>query len=481
MPGQLNFEFRFADQSLRASSAQTLRILLLGNFRGTRHAEQPLATRPIYNIDIDNYDDVLAKIAPRISLTEPACDIDFSEYDDFHPDNLYRQLPPFAEMRALRKRLRDPAQAAQAIAEISSSAETNQVTKPPTSDFAQLLGAQPAQPKLKPEQHLVDHFISRIISEHIVNAPDTSAYLNSLDYAQSELMRTILHHPAVQQLEANWRGVWWLVSELNTDEDLSLHILDLTEEELSADLSAAGTDLSQSILARKLTQRTGADAQSWDLIVGLYRWPAQHEQLNQLAALTAIAQAAGGVLLSAAMPDFVGARDFAAEPHSSDWQTLDPEFQQHWQQFRQSALAPHLGLALPRVLLRLPYGAHSDEIESFEFTEQMPIPEQERFLWGNPAIACALAIGRYLLESGATDRLIGQLDIDDCPAYSYILEGETQLQACAEAYLGEQAALAINQQGLIPLLSFRHRNAVRVGGLSSCAEPPVSLLSALCA
>ena len=70
-----------------------------------------------------------------------------------------------------------------------------------------------------------------------------------------------------------------------------------------------------------------------------------------------------------------------------------------------------------------------------------------------------------------------QLDIDAMPAYSYKLDGEAQLQACAETYLAETTALQISQQGLIPLLSFRHRNAVRVGGLHSCALNRRALLA----
>ena len=485
MPGRLEFQFNFSAKTpQRPVSKQNQRILLLGNFSGTRTAERSLTQRQIHRIDIDNYDQVLAKIAPRVSLSEPACDIDITEYDDFHPDSLYRDLVPFTELRNLRKRLRDPASAADAMAEISGTAVTTpseaDSPPPPASDslFEQLLGGSPpgAAPKhtQNASDRVIDGFIRNVIADHIVSTPDTSAYLNSLDLAQSDLMNAILHAPAMQSLEANWRGVWWLVSELSRESidggELSLHVLDVDRAEVSADLAAAGDDLSQSALYQNLTTRSGADAQPWSLILALYHWEATPTALAELAALSAIAKASGAALISEASPGFVGAEDFAVTSHPSDWDEVNTDFQQTWDAFRRHELAPWLGLALPRVLLRLPYGPDSDPIDSFEFTEQAALPEHGRFLWGNPALACGLAIGRQFLDQGEDFSARGQLDIDDMPAYSYKQDGEAQMQACAEAYLAEQAALRISQQGLIPLLSFRQRNAVRVGGLYSCSQ-----------
>ncbi|MCB1714564.1 MAG: type VI secretion system contractile sheath large subunit [Candidatus Competibacteraceae bacterium] len=490
MPGRLDFQFNFATTpAVRRTQDQPMRILLLGNFRGNRASDQTLAERHIQRIDIDNFDQVLAASAPQLHLQQPDCRIEFSELDDFHPDQLYRTLPVFAELRQLRKQLRDPATAAQAIAQMSqpepsATTATDESATPtetaPGSLFEQLLGGAPAPPAAaQAGTPLVDAFIRNIIAEHIVTAPDTSAYLNALDLAHSDSMRAILHNPAWQALEANWRGLWWLVSELVTDGELSLHLLDLDRAELDADLAAADDDPAQSVLYQRLTERSGADSQPWSLIVALYDWPATPEAVLQLGTLTAISRAAGGTLLSAASPAFAGTSDFSPHTSAADPATIPAEFQQAWDSLRDSDLAAWLGLALPRVLLRLPYGP-ADPIDSFTFDEQSAIPEHTRFLWGNPALACALVLGREFLQQGWEVAQLGQdtqLDIDAMPAYSYKLDGEAQLQACAETYLAETTALQISQQGLIPLLSFRHRNAVRVGGLHSCALNRRALLA----
>jgi len=492
MSGRLNFEFTFAKQpSLRRAPDQPLRILLLGNFHGNSQSEVKLEERRIQRIDIDNFDHVLATIAPRLQLQQPDCAIEFSEWDDFHPDQLYRNLSVFEELRTLRKRLRNPETAAQAIAAMAGSNKTAATsdnapdaaaTTEPDSLFEQLMGGSVPGAHAAPNKRgatLVDSFIRDAVAGHIVTAPDTRAYLNAVDLTHTDTLRAILRNPDWQALEANWRGMWWLVSELVTDNDLSLHLLDMDFAELEADLAAAEGDPAQTPLYQKLTERSGADAKPWSLIIALHEWPATTAAVMQLAALTAIARTAGAALLSAASPAFVGAADFATTPKTEQWTEIPTDFQTAWDSLRASTLAANLGLALPRVLLRLPYGT-ADPIDSFNFDEQTTLPEHQHFLWGNPALACALVIGRRFLDDGwaITQRLSrdAQFDIDNMPAYSYKQEGETQLQAVAETYLSESAALKISQQGLIPILSFRHRNAIRVGGLYSCDKDRCGLL-----
>ena len=57
--------------------------------------------------------------------------------------------------------------------------------------------------------------------------------LSAVDAAMTDLMRAVLHDPAFQQVEAAWRGVQWLVSTLDLGETLELHLLHVTRDELA--------------------------------------------------------------------------------------------------------------------------------------------------------------------------------------------------------------------------------------------------------
>jgi type VI secretion system protein ImpC len=64
-----------------------------------------------------------------------------------------------------------------------------------------------------------------------------------------------------------------------------------------------------------------------------------------------------------------------------------------------------------------------------------------------------------------------ELDVEDLPAHTYEEDGEKHLQACAETLLTENAGQALLERGLVPLLSYKNRNAVRVLRFQSIAEP----------
>jgi predicted component of type VI protein secretion system len=135
-------------------------------------------------------------------------------------------------------------------------------------------------------------------------------------------------------------------------------------------------------------------------------------------------------------------------------------------------VAPYLGLALPRVLLRLPYGERTDRIERFGFEEIPGTPDHEAFLWGNPAFACAVVLARVLQPD--TD-LSEAGDLGGLPAFVFTADDESRLQPCAEVCLAERAVDAILARGIMPLVSIKNRDVVRLIRLQSIADPPTAL------
>ena len=97
-------------------------------------------------------------------------------------------------------------------------------------------------------------------------------------------------------------------------------------------------------------------------------------------------------------------------------------------QLRRSPEARWLGLALPRFLLRLPYGKDTSPIEAFPF-EEMPESEHSAYLWGNPAFFCAQLIGQSFEAHGwdLARRLARR--IDNLPMHVYREDGEAGGQA----------------------------------------------------
>ena len=332
--------------------------------------------------------------------------------------------------------------------------------------LAQLLGGKPAsaaKPAPRPASG-IDALIHNIVAPHIVPdiAPQQASYLASVDAAIAEQMRAVLHAPAFQALEANWRGVQWLISSLELGEDLQLHLFDVSQEELLADVVAAQGQLANTGLHKALADRwrNVPGGEGWTALVGLYSFGPSDADIGLLAALGLIASQAGGPLLSAGDPALA---------------TADPATLAGWQSLRRSDAAPWIGLAAPRVLLRLPYGKTSDPVASFAFDEVLGQPAHDDLLWGNGGLAAALLIGRAFSAKGWDFEPGDEREIGDMPAYTYVKDGERELQACAEFYLGEQGGDALLAAGLMPVMSHRHRNAVTVMRFQSVAEPAMPL------
>jgi type VI secretion system protein ImpC len=442
MPGRLEFSFDFAKRSPAArKDSGAMRLLVVGDFSGRAAADRPpLADRPALGVDLDRLDAVVARLAPRIEV-DGVGSVGFAQLDDFHPDRLYERLDVF---RALRDaRAQPPAKAGELLGGL----------------LGQPVAAPPAPPSTASG---IDALIRNLVAPHVVadTTNETRTYLAAVDAAIAEQMRKLLHAPAFQALEAAWRGVAWLVQNLELGEELELHVFDVTRDELLADIAASGGRLEQTGLHHALADRWRnlPDGRGWTALAGLYRFGAGDTDIGLLAALGLIASQAGGPWLAEADPALA-----TAEPA------------ENWQALRGSEAAPWIGLAAPRVLLRRPYGRQSDPLDAFAFEEFIGAPAHDALLWGNPALALLLLLGRGFSASGWDFDPDAERDLGDLPAVTFDADGERQLMPCAERLLGEKAAQTMLGAGLIALASHKNRNAVTLLRWQSIADPPAAL------
>jgi type VI secretion system protein ImpC len=63
------------------------------------------------------------------------------------------------------------------------------------------------------------------------------------------------------------------------------------------------------------------------------------------------------------------------------------------------------------------------------------------------------------------------LDIERLPLHLYKVQGEIRVKPCAEVVLTDRVAETILEKGLMPLLSFRNQDKVRLARFQSIADP----------
>lgn len=504
MSGRRGQEFHFGPHGSRRDQQRenvpVLRIVILADLRGHAGREDgdqgpSIAQRHLVHVDVDNFDEVLARTQPRLHLRlaspdSPRLPIVFRSLDDFHPDALYRNLELFAPLRSIRRRLLDSATFPDAAAEWSRAVDL--MSLPPVSErsvspgedheatLRRLLGRGSAEaPRLPPAQTSLqaglDRLLREIVAPHIVPSADPrlADLLRSVDGGAAALLRSILHHHAFQALEGVWRGVRDLVAGLATDAGVELHLFDVAKGELQNNSAEAGTATLDRLLVRPEASEDAASV--WPLLVAGFTFGTAEEDLILLERLGAIARRLGGPVLAAADSAIVGCRSFAETPDPRDWKTLPAAAATRWRRLRESAVAPWIGLAMPRVLLRVPYGKATDPIEAFEFEEPPSGRDHEAYLWGSPALACARLIASSFIENGAATEPGDHLQLDDLPAAVYDDGEGPVMKPCAETALSEAAAQRILDSGPMPLLASSRLNVVRVARFQSIADPPQPL------
>jgi type VI secretion system protein ImpC len=476
------------------------RILLLGNFSGSVGGTPGL--RPGWRtllIDRDNFDEVLARVGPGLRLPPGTVGpeelvVRFSELDDFHPDRLYQRLAPFGHLRELRRRLQNPDTFAQAAEEVRgwASPETSPAQPVPAGQpkapeklvelstealLEKMLEAAPASEPGRPGMPDAgwQDFLRKLVAPHRAQAPapDEGRLVELVDQAAGAQLRGLLHHPDFQSLESAWRGVFFLTRRLDTDENLKLYLLDVSKTELTTDL--ARDDLGASELHRLLVEETVGTpgAAPWSVLAGLYTFGRGPEDVETLARLAHLARRAGAPFLASTDCSLLNCGSLAETPDSRDWNVpAGPEEEEAWAALRQLPEAAYLGLALPRFLLRLPYGKEYSPAEEFAFEELPEGPGHQDYLWGNPAIACACLLGQTFNRHGWALRPGSVLDIDGLPLHVYQEGGERLLKPCAEVVLRERAIEAILERGLMPLLTIQGTDRVRLARFQSLASPP---------
>jgi len=475
---EIDFSVQSADVSTPADDDEVFPIAILGDFSG-RANHSPGTPVVLAQIDCDNFEKVFAKFGVSLRLVPPGTateesTLQFRRLEDFHPDELLHQIQPLSRLFDLRGRLLDPARAEAAVAEAEAILKTEVTNTTPlpaaasteTTEelLARLLG-KPVTVERPGAASKLDELIKQIVTPSVVPGPsvEQTQLVQLIENELSKGLRHLLHNPNFQALESGWRGIDFLVREAG--EQIKFYLIDISKSELLG-LLVVG-ELTKSAIFKHLEQIRPA------VLLGLYIFGLDDHVLLDL--LGSFAAALRTSFVGGAGPELVGCNSFGLQADPDEWTNLP--MLEKFDVVRRKPQSAHLGLLMPRFLLRQPYGPNSDPIESFPFQEMPDSSEHESYLWGNPAL-----LGGYLLEDAfAADGW--DLDASEggqifgLPVHTFTAEGgETQAKPCAEAWLSERAAEVIRRRGFMPIASIRGRDAVEIRALHSFSLPPKSLI-----
>jgi hypothetical protein len=488
---ELNFGIVGTEEVERkVAAAAPFRLAVLGDFsaaanKGRLETGDDLARRKPLRVDVDNIDDMIARLDITLSLpmAEGTVEFPIAAMDDFHPDQIYEKVELFSAMSDLRRRVTSKSGFPVAAKEIAAWRNEPAPALPPVvpprprgatvplggklSDFAALVG-KPSAPQGAAEV-AVESLIKSVVRPYIIKAqnPQQPALLAWLDEALAVTMRNVLHHPDFQALESLWRSVDLLTRRLETSTQLQIVLYDISAEEFAADLAVTDT-LEDSGLYKLLVENPALDANQGALsvVIGAYVFDQTPPQAELLGRMAKLADRAKAPFISSISPVFLETKP----------EDVHPLIKEAWEGLRALDEASYLGLVTPRYLLRQPYGERTDPIAAFEgfeeFTRRIGL---KGMLWGNPAFIAGLMLAQTFAKQGPKMTPGDILTAGDMPYYFYVDDDDDQTALpCTERLMNERVVARVSSEHLIPLLSLKGRPEVRLGGFTSLAGSKIA-------
>jgi type VI secretion system protein ImpC len=309
---------------------------------------------------------------------------------------------------------------------------------------------------------LITEFVGQIMEGVMTVSKDTEAMINArisqIDKLLSDQLNEIMHHPDFQKLEGSWRGMHYLVHQSETGEHLKIRVLNASKKDLLKDLEKAA-EFDQSQLFKKIYESEFGTfgGSAYGALIGDYEISNHPQDLSFLEKMSQVAAAAHAPFISAASPQLFGFDSFTqlSEPRDLAKIFQRTEFAK-WRSFRESEDSRYVALAMPHILMRLPYGMANVPVEAFDFEERVDGTDHGKYLWGNAAYALGTrmtdAFAKYHWCAAIRGVEGGGL-VQGLPVHTFKTdEGDVALKCPTEIAITDRREKELADLGLIPLV-----------------------------
>ena len=325
---------------------------------------------------------------------------------------------------------------------------------------------------------MIAEFVNQVMSGELVLTKDMDTAINAriaeIDRLLSAQLNEIMHHEEFQRLEASWRGLHYLVKNSLTGPMLKIRVMHATKKELLKDFERA-LEFDQSAMFKKVYEEEygtfgGAPIGA---IIGDYEFSNHPQDLALLEKISQVAAAAHAPFISAASPQLFGWDTFSELSEVRDLAKIfDRTEYAKWRSFRESEDSRYVGLTLPHVLMREPYGAATKPTETFRFEEDVDGKDNKKYLWGNAAYAFAGRLTEAFSMHGwcvAIRGVEGGGLVEGLPTHTFETdEGEVAMKCPTEIAITDRREKEFSDLGFIPLVHCKNTDYAAFFGAQSC-------------
>ena len=322
--------------------------------------------------------------------------------------------------------------------------------------------------------------VEEVMQGAITVSKDIEAMINAriadIDELLTRQLNEIMHHPDLQKLEGSWRGLHYLVQQSETSTQLKLRVLNVSKRDLLRDLERA-VEFDQSALFKKVYEEEygtfgGAPISA---MIGDYEFGRHPQDMSLLEQVSHVAAAAHAPFIAAASPLMFNLDSYTELGLPRDLAKIfDTVEYAKWKSFRESEDSRYVGLTLPRVLTRLPYGPDTVPVEGFNFKEDVDGTDHSKYLWSNAAYTMGTRLTDAFARYGWTVAIRGVEGgglVEGLPTHTFATDdGDVALKCPTEIAITDRREKELSDLGFIPLVHCKGRDYAAFFAVQSCQK-----------
>jgi type VI secretion system protein ImpC len=328
--------------------------------------------------------------------------------------------------------------------------------------------------------------VEQVMQGQMTVSKDTEKMLNErigeLDEKISLQLNEVMHAPEFQKLEGSWRGLNYFVMQSETSPMLKIKLFNITKKDLLKDLTKV-SEFDQSQMFKKVYEEEYGTlgGHPFGAMIGDFEMSRHPEDITLLEKMSNVAAASHAPFITGANPALLNLNSFADLSSPRDLAKIfDSEAYVQFNTFRASEDSKYVGLCLPHILMRLPYGKDTSPVEEFDYEERVDGRDHSKYLWGN----AVYAFGARLTDAFAKHEWCAAIRgveggglVEGLPMHTFQTDDGDQAVKCpTEIAITDRREKELSDLGFIPLCYYkRTANAVFLGAQS--ANKPKKYLS----
>ncbi|MFZ4215218.1 type VI secretion system contractile sheath large subunit, partial [Pantoea endophytica] len=270
--------------------------------------------------------------------------------------------------------------------------QDNQAMSDATADERVTAAMQVFLTRLKISGAKVETLDKNLLDHHIAE----------LDRQISRQLDAVMHHDEFQKVESVWRGLKSLVDKTDFRQNVKIEVLDVSKDDLRQDFEDAPEIIQSGLYMQTyVAEYDTPGGEPIGAVISAYEFDASAQDVALLRNLSKVAASAHMPFIGSVGPQFFlkeSMEEVAAIKDIGNY--FDRAEYIKWKSFRDTDDSRYIGLTMPRVLGRLPYGPDTVPVRSFNYVEEVKGPDHDKYLWTNASFAFGANMVQSFISNG---------------------------------------------------------------------------------